>query len=453
MEEAPRPQRLGPYLLGAELGSGGMATVYLGRRADERGQGTAVAIKRLHPHFAKEARFVAALADEARLASCIKHPNVARTRQVVREEGETFLVMDFVLGAPLSTLWKQQSERGGAAPLPVTRAILVDVLRGLDAAHCATDESGECLRVVHRDVSPQNVLVGADGRAHLLDFGVAHASGRLQATTEAGTIKGKIAYMAPEQVLDDEVTARTDVYAAGVVLWEMVTGRRLYEVEDRACMLFLVANGAVRKARDVRADVPEGVALALEQALAMRPAARFGSARAMAVALLASGPVASAEEVSRWVVDLSGDDLTLLARSAGLIEEADAAQAVTFHTRPPETPRAPLFALPSATVTLERPRRRAGLLAITALAASLTVGGGLAVCVLRAQARSVPSPVTAARTLASGETAGSTPILSTAPPLPLSDSVPPSAPAPRKPIAKPPGARASAPAPHLYERY
>jgi Protein kinase domain len=324
---------LGDYLLGAEIASGGMATVYLGRKATQVGCGSVVAIKRLHPHLARDPRFTATLVDEARLANRVVHPNVVRTRELVRDLGEAFLVMDHVVGESLANLWEAQRQCGVPTPLAITRTILVGVLRGLAAAHRASDENDELLNLVHRDISPQNVLVGDDGEAHVVDFGIARATGRLQATTEEGHIKGKIAYMAPEQVLDLSITARTDLYAVGVLLWEMVTGRRLYELDDKSKVLFLVAQGAVRSPRSICAvsDVLEQTIL---RALARDPADRFESADAMAEALIETGPLADTNEVSRWARRLAGTALAERMALVAELERADAALAARVDPAP-----------------------------------------------------------------------------------------------------------------------
>src|ERR1700729_765840 len=189
---------VGRYALYGELASGGMATVHLGRLLGPVGFSRTVAIKRLHAQFAKDPEFVSMFLDEARLAARIRHPNVVQTLDVVATEGELFVVMDYVQGESLSRLLRA-SRTVGPIPVRVASAILCGALHGLHAAHEATDEHGVPLGLVHRDMSPQNVLVDVDGSARVLDFGVAKAAGRTQ-TTGRGKIKGKLRYMAPEQI-------------------------------------------------------------------------------------------------------------------------------------------------------------------------------------------------------------------------------------------------------------
>ncbi|HSQ67748.1 MAG TPA: serine/threonine-protein kinase, partial [Polyangiaceae bacterium] len=225
-QQASGSRVIGRYVLCDAIASGGMATVHLGRLLGPVGFSRTVAIKRLHPHFARDPEFVAMFLDEARLAARIRHPNVVSTLDVVVLQGELFVVMDYVHGEALSKLIRAN----GAVPPPIAASIIAGVLYGLHAAHEAKTDDGAPLHIVHRDISPQNVLVGVDGSARVVDFGVAKAVGRLQ-TTREGALKGKIAYMSPEQISTDSVDRRTDIYAASVVLWEMLTGKRLYQAD------------------------------------------------------------------------------------------------------------------------------------------------------------------------------------------------------------------------------
>ena len=272
----------GRYVLHDELASGGMATVLLGKLIGAAGFSRTVAIKRLHPQFAKDPEFVSMFIDEARIAARIRHPNVVATLDTVSVHGELFLVMEFVLGESLSKLTRPTTgETQPAVPVDIAVAIMVGALHGLHAAHEATDERGVGLEVVHRDVSPQNVMVGVDGVSRVLDFGVAKALGRLQ-TTHQGQVKGKVAYMAPEQLRAQRVDRRTDVYAASVVLWEVLTGRRLFVSHSPGETMARVLEQTV----DPPSKHAKGIAVALDEivlrGLRRDPSQRFATAEEMA---------------------------------------------------------------------------------------------------------------------------------------------------------------------------
>jgi serine/threonine-protein kinase len=234
-EPTPRqpnaPIVIGRYALYDEIASGGMATVHIGRLLGPVGFSRTVAIKRMHANLAKDPEFVSMFLDEARLAARIRHPNVIGTLDVVALAGELFLVMEYVHGESLFRLMKAARDAGSPIPLPIVSAIMVGVLDGLHAAHEATNEREEPLGIVHRDVSPHNVIVGAsDGLARVLDFGIAKAADRTHSTQD-GQIKGKLSYMAPEQLASEAVDRRSDIYAASVVLWEAIAGRRMLSGE------------------------------------------------------------------------------------------------------------------------------------------------------------------------------------------------------------------------------
>src|SRR6202034_3666008 len=203
-----RMRVVGRYALQQEIAAGGMASVYLGRMCGPVGFSPIVAIKSLHPQFAKDPEFVRMFLDEARLAGRIRHPNIVPVIDVHAEGDELFLVLEYVHGESPARLVRASRRVDAPLPLPLAAAILGDVLQGLHAAHEAKDERGQPLGIVHRDVSPQNVLVGADGVARVLDFGIAKAKGRLY-TTQDGRVKGKLSYMAPEQLRSDPVDRKS----------------------------------------------------------------------------------------------------------------------------------------------------------------------------------------------------------------------------------------------------
>jgi serine/threonine protein kinase len=312
---------VGRYVLHGEIASGGMATVHLGRLQGAGGFARSVAIKRLHPQFAKDPDFVSMFVDEARLAARIAHPNVVPTLDVVSQGDELLLVMEYVRGASLSRLLRALAQKGERAPPRIVASILSGVLHGLHAAHEAKGETGRPLDIVHRDVSPQNVLVGTDGVARVLDFGVAKATGRWQSTRK-GQLKGKIAYMAPEQVSTGTVTRKTDLYAATVVLWESLTGRRLFRAENEAKLISLVLGGVVQAPSELVEGLAPGFDRIVHRGLQRDPWKRFATGREMASELEAVVGMAPATEVGEWVERVAADELRERANRIDEIERS-----------------------------------------------------------------------------------------------------------------------------------
>src|SRR5262245_49941465 len=277
------PRTVGRYVLYGECASGGMATVHFGRLSGPVGFSRTVAIKRLHPHFAKDPEFVTMFLDEARLCGRIRHPNVVPTLDVVTTQGEIFIVMEYVAGEALSKLMKASTARNVLTPPKIAATILSSVLHGLHAAHITKDEHGRELGIVHRDVSPQNILVGSDGTARVLDFGVAKAAGRLQ-TTRDGQVKGKIAYMPPEQLGGAPVSKQVDVYAAAVVLWEALANHRLFDGETEAIIFARAIEGKIDPPSRFNPRLHAGIDELVMRGLARNPLTRFATAREFAMA-------------------------------------------------------------------------------------------------------------------------------------------------------------------------
>lgn len=315
------PRTVGRYVLYGEIASGGMATVHFGRLSGPVGFSRTVAIKRLHPHYAKDPEFVTMFLDEARLCGRIRHPNVVPTLDVVTTQGEIFIVMEYVAGEALSKLMKSAVARNLPMPQRVAATVLSSVLHGLHAAHQTKDEHGRELGIVHRDVSPQNILVGADGTARVLDFGVAKAAGRMQ-TTRDGQLKGKIAYMPPEQLAGAAVTRQVDIYAAAVVLWEALAGRRLFDGETETIVLARAIEGAIVPPSTHNPAVSPAIDAVVMRGLARDSAQRYGSAREMALAIEQTIGLASPSEVGEWVEAVASDELARRAQTISEIEVA-----------------------------------------------------------------------------------------------------------------------------------
>ena len=267
----------GRYELLKQLAAGGMATVHLGRLLGVGGFERLVAIKIMHAHIAAEPEFVTMFLDEARLAARIRHPNVVPTLDVQESEDGLFLVMEYIEGASLHQIVKATGGLPGALPLPIVLRFMIDALAGLHCAHELVDDDGQPLSLVHRDVTPANILLGADGVARLTDFGVARAESRLS-STRGGQVKGKIPYMPPEQIMSEDLDRRCDIYAAGAVFWEALIGRRLFQADNDGAILQGILAGAPATPRQVDPAVPEAIDRVCMRALARKRAERFATA-------------------------------------------------------------------------------------------------------------------------------------------------------------------------------
>jgi serine/threonine-protein kinase len=314
-------RRVGRYMLFGELASGGIGSVHMGTVSAPGGFKKLVAIKRLHPQYRKDSDFSARFLEEARLSARIAHANVVQTLDVVEASGEVLLVMEYVHGEALNRLLQATVRSGEAVPIPIAAAILAAVLHGLAAAHATCDANGQPLGLVHRDVSPQNILVGVDGTARLLDFGIARALGQRHVTPE-GEVRGKIGYMAPEQLSGEPLTARADLYACSVVLWELLTGRRLFLGESEAVTLARVLSYTAPPPSEFRPEIPVALNRVVLRGLARNPALRYDSATAMAAALEGALPIASPATLAAWVRRLAEGALARRAEACAACERA-----------------------------------------------------------------------------------------------------------------------------------
>jgi serine/threonine-protein kinase len=312
-------ERSSRYVLSAPLAEGGMATVHLARLVADEGFARTVAVKRLHATYARDPHFVRMFLEEARIAARIQHPNIVDTLDVVARDGELFVVMDYIHGESLSGLLMAAQQRKVRIPARVVVSIVGGLLRGLHAAHEATNEKGEKLELIHRDVSPQNVFVGVDGFARVIDFGVAKALGRMQATRE-GEVKGKLSYMAPEQMLAQPIDRRADVFSAAIVLWEGLTGQRLFFADDAVATMGLVMKSPLRPPSQLIPTLPAALDAVVLKGLEREKTTRFQTALEMVTALEAAIVPATPQEVSHAVATLAGD---LLTARAGLIRSLE----------------------------------------------------------------------------------------------------------------------------------
>jgi len=291
----------GRYLVGEAIGEGGMATVHVGRLAGEAGFSRIVAVKCLRSELACDVQLRNQLVDEARMVSRVRHGNVVQMLDVIVEDEQRLLVLEYVPGANLAYLRRTAGQNGELVPPRIASAILFGALRGLHAAHEAMDEERRSLGIVHRDVSPQNLLVGTDGESRVLDFGIAKAENRLYETSPQSDVRGKLAYMAPEQFTGEGVDRRTDLFSAAVVLWESLTGQRLFATDEPATTMGAVLHGEVPRLAGRIAGATPALDGVLARALAKNPNERFPSADQMARALETVLPPASPRMVAAWV--------------------------------------------------------------------------------------------------------------------------------------------------------
>ena len=345
----------------AKVASGGMATVYVGRLRGKHGFSRLVAIKRAHPHLLDDEALRRGLISEARLAAQIHDPHVVSVLDVDEAGGELMLIMDYIEGGSLSQLLAIAGKRGDRLSPGVVTRILLDSCLGLAAAHELNDESGVPLAIVHRDVSPHNILVGVDGLSRIADFGIAKWAEATQATS-AG-LKGKFSYMAPEYIRTRKLDLRADVFAMGVVAWEAFTGQRLFRGDGELETIQQVVDTAARPMSAVDAGVPAAFDAPVARALEKDPDARFASAREFARALEAAAESAgidtSVGPVGACVRHLLGDVLdarrTVLRDLGGGSTESGKGSSVSSRSPSPPGSGPANFAegIQTATATLD----------------------------------------------------------------------------------------------------
>jgi eukaryotic-like serine/threonine-protein kinase len=420
------------YELLGELATGGMATVYLGRMRRPMGFARLVAIKCMHPQYAKDPSFASMFLDEARLTARLRHPNIVPTLDIVADGGHLLIVMEYVEGESLAGLLRLVRDAGSRIPVTVACAIIHDLLLGLHEAHEARDDDGSPLAIIHRDVSPQNVIVGLDGLARVLDFGVAKARSRVHHSNE-GEIKGKIPYMPPEQLFGEGVDRRVDIYAAGVLLWEALAGQRLFDGSNEESIVRRIDAGEVAAPSTKASGIsPELDALVL-RALCKDRDGRFPTALAMAEALSSIATLPPRTEISAWIklfakprsvpADAIGTSTELASESVSPDELVAVLERATVATRPSFVPVASSGPRPAPPAT----SRLAMVLGVAAFAlAGVLVGRAMRAETAHAEsAHRAPPP--AAQT--------SEPAVAITPALPETKVAPPSEPV-AAPVAK-----------------
>jgi eukaryotic-like serine/threonine-protein kinase len=304
-ESAAQPQRLGPYLLGERLGFGGMAEVFVATRPGPHGFNKRFAVKRILPELARDPRFVAMFCDEARICASLSHPNIVEVIDFGESDGEVFMALEYVDGISLAKLLRMVAGARRRFPVPVALFMAHELLRALDFAHTACDEMGRPLGIVHRDVSPGNVLIGRTGEVKLGDFGILLSS-FVDRRTHPGELKGKIGYMSPEQAMGSAIDPRSDLFAVGIVLSEMLLARPLFSGKNEFEILTKIHDADLSNLDKYGHTVPTEVMAIVRTALAREPSRRYASAAAFALAIQSATdhlglPAAGAPELVSWL--------------------------------------------------------------------------------------------------------------------------------------------------------
>lgn len=332
-------RQAGPYQVALELASGGMAKVYLGLH-DVAGLPVPVAVKQIHKHLATDQKFIDMFGDEARIVAGINHPYVCRVFDFGKADGSYYIAMEYLQGAPLSDVFHLLDDQrvSKIEHSRVMARILANLAEGLHAAHELRDANGVPMEVVHRDVTPQNLFVLSDGTVRVTDFGIARARVRVHRTIGAN-IKGKLAYLAPEQIEQQDVDRRADVWGLGVVAWELLTGRRLFHASSEGQTVLAVLRREIPKPSKFAPCVPPELDALVLRALTRNPAERFATARELSRALerflAKSGPGISTLDVESWMADMFPD---LIARTEALLARAHALANAHRHERDPDSP-------------------------------------------------------------------------------------------------------------------
>jgi serine/threonine-protein kinase len=307
---APSPKTLGRYEILTRLASGGMAEIFLARERGLRGLERLVVIKRILPYLKAQESFVEMFVREARIIARLSHPNVVQIYELAEEEEEFYIVMEYIVGGTLRELGDAVAEAGRRIPVEACVSVVAQAARGAHAAHELVDTDGKPLEIVHRDISPHNVMVTREGGVKLLDFGIAKAQEGAD-QTETGTIKGKYSYMSPEQCKHEVLDRRSDIFSLGIVLWELLAGERLFRRESELATMQAIVDDDARGIEDARPEVPLPIRIVMRKALARDKAARYQTAdefrRALLEAATSSNLNPTEDAVARVVLDVLGE--------------------------------------------------------------------------------------------------------------------------------------------------
>ena len=370
----------GKYVLVGDIAVGGMAEVFLGVQQGVAGVLKVVVLKRVLPHYTADSQFVRMFIDEARIAARLDHPNIVRTYEFGAHEGQYYTAMEYLPGEDLRSILRRLASTKQRMPLHLAVGILMQLCAGLHCAHQLTDTSGRPLNLVHRDINPANIIITYGGETKIIDFGVAKTN---MTATVTGTIKGKIAYMPPEQVLARGVDQRSDIFSAGVVLWELLTGRRLFGRQSDAATLYAIMNDPIPLPSRYRPEIPRELDAIVMHALSRTAVDRFSTADEMAAALehfMASQPKFDARALAAMIEELFGtpraEAKRAISQTRSLAQNISIVMKMRSEVRAQMVNSLDTFASGSTsdvpTATAPRPRR--AMIAVAVMLAAATAG-------------------------------------------------------------------------------
>ena len=312
-QRAPIPSQLGKYEVLDRIAYGGMAEIFLAREIGLAGMERLVVIKRILPQFANDETFVQMFVQEANFVGRLSHPNVVQIHELGTADGTFFLAMEYIEGIAVRELMAQAKRRGKSLPIASALSIIIQACEGAHAAHELRDDKGELVGLVHRDITPHNLMITANGFVKLLDFGIAKATERALDLTRTGGLKGKLHYLSPEQCRREHLDRRSDIFAIGVVAAELLTGQRLFSRDSELATMQAIVEGRYTALRELQPSIPRSIATVIDKALATQPAARYASADDMRRALIRAaeneGITLSRDGLAEVVIELKGEAL------------------------------------------------------------------------------------------------------------------------------------------------
>ena len=427
MRTSPRPLgQLGEYHLLSKIAQGGMGEVFLAKRLGVGGFEKTFAVKRMLDSLSGSEEFVGMFFDEARLAARLSHPNIAQIYDFGFVDGHYYIAMEYIAGEDLSAIITQLLEQHLQAPLPIALRILIEVCHGLEYAHTLAEE-GRSLGIIHRDVSPSNILVSYQGAVKLLDFGIAKATSRVS-ETRPQSLKGKLSFVSPEQIQGLPLDGRADLFSLGIGFYALLTGRHPFRRESEVATMHAITHLDPPDPAQFRPELPGSVSALVRKTLARDREQRYASASDLAAAaqaiLSTLAPATGASDLASWVITLFGRERMVRKNTVPTLSQVDLSAVVT------PTP-APLPSIPSMP-TAARPPRSRWFRGTIRVALAAVLGAAFVLLAGRGRDRQVGQP----RPVAESPRISAQPLPPAVPPAPA----PPAPPSP-KPTAPPPVVR------------